>query len=117
MGAMVVFTGHMLDRPGRVQPRFPAALERQVAKSIAAELAKIDPCCGFACAACGGDILFLEAMIHLGKPIHVVLPCNRDEFVAACIAITGDNCANRRWEERFNAVVAYADKSEGTEQN
>jgi hypothetical protein len=50
----------MIDRIGRMPPRFPAALAPQIAQRIAEELKAAGATDGFASAACGGDILFHE---------------------------------------------------------
>ena len=52
---VVVFTGHMLDAPGRSSPRFPAALETAVANEIAARVAAMGAGFGYCSAACGSD--------------------------------------------------------------
>ena len=40
---------------------------------------------GFSSAACGTDILFLEAMIARGAAVHIVLPWPADEFVKTSV--------------------------------
>jgi tetratricopeptide (TPR) repeat protein len=102
--AVVVFTGHMIDRPGRERPRFPARLEKKVAERIEKELAMLNAGFGFSGAACGSDILFLEAMLKRGH-VHIVLPFAVDEFVKTSVAIAEDN----RWTERFTRVMQRAE--------
>jgi tetratricopeptide (TPR) repeat protein len=102
--AVVVFTGHMIDRPGRERPRFPARIEKKVAEQIEKELTRLNAGFGFSGAACGSDILFLEAMLKRGH-IHIVLPFAVDEFVKTSVAITDDN----RWTERFKRVMQQAE--------
>lgn len=102
--SVVVFTGHMIDRPGRERPRFPPRLERAVAAAIDAELRALNAGFGFSGAACGSDILFLEAMMKRGH-IHVVLPFGVDEFVKTSVAITPD----KSWAERFQRVLHGAE--------
>src|SRR6202011_6183393 len=55
---VVVFVGHMIDRPDRKSPRFPRSLEPLVASAIRERLRQIDGRIGYASAACGSDILF-----------------------------------------------------------
>ncbi|MDP9187559.1 MAG: DUF4071 domain-containing protein, partial [Verrucomicrobiota bacterium] len=57
--SVVVFAGHMIDRPDRTTPRFPLQLEPLVAKEIRRKLDQLEPGFGFSSAACGSDILFL----------------------------------------------------------
>lgn len=77
---VVAFTGHRIDSPGRARPQFPAVAEREVRAEIARALAKLDAGFGYASAACGSDILFLEEMLRSGGEIQIVLPCSPDEF-------------------------------------
>jgi class 3 adenylate cyclase len=108
MPGVVAFTGHMVDRPTRSNPRFPPQAEPLVAKRIAEELERLGAAIGYASAACGGDILFHEAMLRRGGKIHVVLPCPKEEFRGACIDIIPDS----DWGDRFERVLAQADSIE-----
>jgi tetratricopeptide (TPR) repeat protein len=100
---VAVFTGHMIDAPGRIAPRFPAAMEDWARRAIRDRLAEHDARVGFAAGACGGDILFLESILDLGGEVNVILPYARDEFVADSVAIAG-----AEWERRFDRLVDRA---------
>jgi len=56
--SVVVFAGHMLDRPGREPARFPAEREPQIRDAIRSYLQKVRPGFGYSSAACGADIIF-----------------------------------------------------------
>lgn len=100
---VVAFTGHMIDAPGRAIPRFPAALEGRVVEEIERWLDKAGPVVGYSQAACGSDILFLEALQRRGLESNVVLPCARDDYVAQSVAFAGG-----AWVERFERAMAGA---------
>ena len=100
---VIAFAGHMIDHPERSSPRFPAALEPRVADALRARIAGIGPAIGFSQAACGADILFLEAMQDAGMQTHVVLPCATRDFLASSVEFAGAS-----WVERFEAVMARA---------
>ena len=100
---VIAFSGHMIDRPGRVPPRFPAQLEAKVALALRKRLAGIGAAIGFAQAACGADILFLEAMQDLGMQTHVVLPFARSDFINASVSFAG-----QEWVTRFERVLEHA---------
>jgi class 3 adenylate cyclase/tetratricopeptide (TPR) repeat protein len=99
---VVVFAGHMIDRPERSEPRFPRELEKAVAKEIHDEIEKVQPGFGFSSAACGSDILFLEAMLDRGAEVSVVLPYNEQEFVHDSVDFAP------KWRPRFDRVLARA---------
>jgi len=103
---VVVFAGHMIDRPDRVSPRFPSELEPAVAREIRNLIDRLDPGFGFASAACGSDILFLEAMLDRGAEVSIVLPYDRNEFVSDSV----DFVPNSNWRSRFDRVLERANR-------
>jgi class 3 adenylate cyclase len=109
---VVLFSGHMLDQPGRAQPRFPASLESPVYAAIRDWLSGNNGLIGISSAACGADLLFLEAVHELGGETHILLPYDRDEFVEDSIETAGSG----QWRERFErqlerSQVVYASSS------
>ena len=100
---VIAFSGHMIDRPDRTAARFPAALEEKVAAALRAELARLGPSIGYAQAACGADILFLEAMHDAGMPTQIVLPCAEADFVETSVGFAGAG-----WRSRFEDVLGRA---------
>lgn len=103
--SVIVFAGHMVDRSDRSEPRFPDALEKAVAKQIRVKIDMLKPGFGFSSAACGSDILFLEAMQERGAEVSIVLPYNEDEFVRDSVEI-GPKA--KKWRERFDRVLVRA---------
>src|SRR4051812_34501730 len=102
--AVMVFAGHMIDRPDREGPRFPPADETAVAKQIKAEVERLKPGFGFSSAACGSDILFLEAMLRREAEVTVVLPYQLEQFIADSVGIIpGSN-----WRDRFDRILQEA---------
>jgi class 3 adenylate cyclase/tetratricopeptide (TPR) repeat protein len=101
---VVVFSGHMIDEPGRTTPRFPPEIESQVYQAIRDRLIQLDARLGYASAACGSDILFLEALYELGGEVHIVLPHEREQFIKDSI----DIIPGSSWRHRFENVLAKA---------
>lgn len=101
---LVVFSGHMIDAPDRRTPRFPEEKEGEIKQLLEKQLAAMNAGIGFASAASGSDILFLEAMLARGGTIHLVLPWPAEEFVKTSVAIVG----NGAWVERFHKVLDQA---------
>jgi class 3 adenylate cyclase len=100
---VAAFTGHMLDAPGRSSPRFPPALEDAVARALAARIEASNIGFAYCSAACGGDLLFIEALLARAAEVHVVLPFERDDFVATSVAFAGEG-----WTARFDRALARA---------
>lgn len=101
-----LFAGHMIDKPGRVKPRFPAAMEQEAADKIDAVLDKLEAqdhsiaiTPGIAC---GGDILFIEACLRRNMRLEVYLPFDTAEFIRRSVSFAGDS-----WVERFYAIVNH----------
>jgi len=103
--SVIVFAGHMIDWPERTEPRFPRELESDVASEIQDRIDSLNPGFGFSSAACGSDILFLEAMLDHGAEVSIVLPYNEEEFVRDSVEI-GPKA--KTWRDRFDRVLARA---------
>jgi class 3 adenylate cyclase len=101
---VVVFAGQMIDRPGQSPGRFPARLAEPIKAAIKAWLQRHHALVGFSSAACGSEILFLEAMRELGGECRVVLPFHENQFAVASVdIIPGTN-----WNDRFADVLKNA---------
>ena len=103
---VALFSGHMVDAPGRVKPRFPADKEAIAAEAIAGALADLDlgssdlAICG---GACGGDLLFAEAALARGARLEIYLPFEEPTFLEKSV-----DFADRDWRARFVAAKARA---------
>lgn len=101
----LLFTGHMIDLPGRADARFPPRVEPLAAEAIRARIAHFREASGgsligIASGARGGDILFHETCHALDIPTHLVLPFGQESFLKRSVrgVETGE------WEERFKAL-------------
>ncbi|MBM80014.1 MAG: hypothetical protein CMJ78_05405 [Planctomycetaceae bacterium] len=101
---IVVFVGHMIDTPGRTQPRFPAILEQSVSKAIHERLSKNKYIVGYASAACGSDILFHEAIYDLKGDSNVILPYDEETFPERSVDFPDANI----WRPRYENVLRRA---------
>src|SRR5205823_12226137 len=102
--SVMVFAGHMIDHPHRAEPRFPKELESFVRNEIQQRIEKLQPGFGFSSAACGSDILFLEAMLDRDAEVSIVLPYNEEEFIRDSVEII----PNSNWRARFDRVLKQA---------
>src|SRR5207302_612035 len=100
---IIVFAGHLIDRPERSSPRFPASIESSVRDAIRSRIRKIAPGFGYASAGCGADILFLESLLSNGAEAHVVLPYEKQQFIQDSVAF-----ANADWIKRFENALERA---------
>lgn len=117
----LLFTGHMIDKPGRVDgagnpdPRFPpdkeASARQAIRDAVALEKSKITgPLVGLAGGACGGDILFHEVCRELDIPTQLLLALPRDQFLNESVQFAGPG-----WVDRFNALYNNPDPDLPTE--
>jgi hypothetical protein len=103
---VVLFSGHMIDAPGRAKPRFPPDKEAVAAGAIASALADLDlgpsdlAICG---GACGGDLLFAEAALARGSRLELYIPFEEPTFLEKSV-----DFADRDWRARFLAAKAGA---------
>ena len=100
---VIAFSGHMIDHPARASPRFPAGLEARVAAALREKTARLGASIGYAQAACGADILFLEAMQDAGWQTQIVLPFASANFISTSVSFAGEG-----WIRRFERVVGRA---------
>ena len=86
-----VFSGHMVDLPGRREPRFPDTTETREALHHAIRQRLADERIQFAVcsAACGSDLIFIDEMFRAGGEVHVVIPWPRDQFIQSSVAPGG----------------------------
>jgi hypothetical protein len=97
-----LFTGHMIDKPDRLNPRFAPDKEPLVAEAIATKLDELGAGpedIAVCSAACGGDILFAEKALDRGVRLQVHLPFPEADFLRASVSFAGEN-----WTRRFYAV-------------
>lgn len=108
----VVFSGHMIDAPGREHPRFPPSGEVVAGRAIRGRLSEIKAAAeaepgvellGVAGASDGGDLLFHEACHELGVRTHVLLPV--PELVYRATALSRQAS---RWAERYHTALRRA---------
>ena len=99
---IVACSGHVIDNPGRSK-RFPPEAESAAKRKIEDALEKLGARCGYSSAACGTDILFLEAMAERGGETHVFLPFAKEEFIETSVRRAGGN-----WVARFERVLDHA---------
>lgn len=97
---IAVFVGHMIDTPDRSKPRFPDTISHLVKEEIGKVLDDKNIRIGYCSAACGGDLLFIEAMLERGREVNVTLPFNEDDFIKTSIDIGGQD-----WVKRFRSVL------------
>ncbi len=101
---IALFSGHRLDQPGRLSPRFPSESSAKVMQKLKKELIKLKLDFGIASAADGADILFHECLQGMGKRTIVVLPSPVEHFRKKIAASAGDE-----WTLRFDQVIDKAD--------
>ena len=101
----ILFTGHMIDAPGRAQLRFPQDKELMARAAIRAKLLQVlnrsaKGVRGLAGGACGGDILFHELCreFDIQTDMYLALPVN--EFLEQSVAFAGPS-----WVSRFKKLM------------
>ena len=98
---VLVFTGHMIDAPGRDEPRFPPHMAEEVRRRIRSKIESLRPAAAYGSAACGADILCLEVVRELGGELHIVLPFPAEQFRSESVEF----CKQGDWGERFQRLL------------
>jgi hypothetical protein len=96
---VLLFSGHIVDAPERLVPRFPAAKVPAAAAAIERVLDDLGagPAdLALTQGAAGGDLLFVQACVARGLRVQLLLPLPEAEFIAQSIDCAGDGPAWRR---------------------
>ena len=93
--SVLAFAGHRLVLDGGQELELRAALD-----SVVDDLG---PVSGHGSLAGGADVLWAEALVDRGVPLHVVLPFDLEPFLDASVAPSGPG-----WVPRARALVARA---------
>ena len=99
---VVLFSGHMVDRPDRATPRFPEALVPAAGERIVRALTEIGAGpgdLGIAQAASGGDLLFAQACLARGMRLEIYLSRDEPAFLADSVQF-----AATHWQEDFDGL-------------
>jgi hypothetical protein len=103
---VALFSGHMIDAPGREKPRFPPDKEPIAAGAIQDALAGLDIGASDLCicgGACGGDLLFAEAALARSARLELYIPFDEVTFLTKSVDFAGDD-----WRARFFGAKARA---------
>jgi hypothetical protein len=102
----LLFSGHMIDAPGRLTSRFPEAKEAAARKAIHTLLQQAKSkyadkrLTGIAGGACGGDIIFHEVCYELDIPSTIYLTLVPEEFQETSVSFAGE-----QWVKRFRDLL------------
>lgn len=101
---VLLFSGHMMDRPDRPTPRFASSMEAAAQARIHAALDQWGADANdlaLSQAAAGGDLLFLEACVARGLRCQVLLPLPEPEFLQASVL---PSAQGESWRARWLAL-------------
>ena len=98
----------MIDQLDRKLPRFPPECEPRIAEAIDARLNELGAGAtdlGITQGACGGDLLFAEAMLKRGATLELHLPLAEAAFVTKSVEFKKASFNGPdHWRDRFLAV-------------
>ena len=99
---ILLFSGHMIDAPGRQPPRFPAEKEPAATQKIAEALEKLEAGpddLALTQGACGGDLLFTEVCQQRGVKVQWLQPFDEPTFIQESVIRHYEV-----WRERYLAA-------------
>lgn len=100
---IAIFSGHMVDASRRAKPRFPRQAVPRAAAAITQWVGANAIAIGYASAASGGDLLFLDALKTHRAERHVILPNDHDTFTQYSVRPAG-----KAWVARYQKHIATA---------
>ena len=105
-GPIVALAGRRIDAPGAAKPRFPAANTQQVMERIREILSTREASALVSSAACGADLLGLEAATERAMRRRVILPFPREIFRSTSVVDRPGE-----WGAQYDRIL---DEVEGT---
>ena len=108
---VLLFSGHMIDARNRPAPRFPPDKEPIAARAIDSALDALRAGAGdlgITEGACGGDLLFAEALLARGAALELRLPFDEATFLRESVDYEKAPAVPDRWHERFAAAKQRA---------
>lgn len=103
---VLLFSGHMVDAPGRAAPRLPPAKLPQAALALQRALDALGAGSGdllLTQGAAGGDLLFAEACQARGVRVQLLLPLPEPEFIERSVLPCD---GGESWRARYFALKA-----------
>lgn len=100
---VALFTGHRIDAPDRIEPRFPPETVPTCADVLNTFVEKEHIDIGYASAANGGDLLFVDALLDNARTANLVIPYAEDQFRDTSLAVAG--YGEDEWTDRFNRLI------------
>ena len=98
MNRAILFSGHMIDRPGRPVPRVPPDLVDRVRVELGRALDSMELGCGdvgICGAACGGDLLVAGEALDRGLRLEVFLADPEEHHLERSVSFAGEDWATR----------------------
>jgi hypothetical protein len=105
-GTVVALAGRRIDAEGAEPPRFPLARAPEVRRLVADELRALEARALVCSAACGADLVALEAAEALRLRRRIVLPFGRTAFLRSSVVDRPGN-----WEALYNHLIDAAEAS------
>jgi hypothetical protein len=103
---VLLFSGHIVDAPGRPQPRFPPAKVPAARAAIAGALDALGAGAGdlgLTQGAAGGDLLFTEVCQERGVRVQWLQPLPEPDFIEASVLRAAEPA---QWRDRYFAAKA-----------
>lgn len=113
---VLLFAGHMIDKPGRTEPRFPAAMQATARQEIQAQITQAiaswpagTTVLGIAGGASGGDILFHEVCAEFGIATELYVPMAPAAYIAESVRVDPAIDGTPSWIERFHTIQQHCE--------
>lgn len=109
-GMVFLFTGYMIDHPGRQESYFPPDQEEEVRAAIDAVLGKYnagqDDLAVTSGMHAGSELVFVECCVARGIPVQAYFPRSESAYVREFVHPGGDNWVERFYRMRNHPLVS-----------
>lgn len=108
-GRALVFTGYMVNHPGKDKRFFPADKQSEIKNEICKRIEKFKPTprdrAFLAGLSAGSEIIFAEACVEAGMKVKVFMPHSESKYARLFVVPAGQEWQDRYYAIRGNSLV------------
>lgn len=109
IGRSFLFSGYMIDHPGKEKKTFPSEKEAEIRNDIRKALSKLNPThydrAYLAGLSAGSEIIFAEVCVELGLQVKAFLPLSESAYIRNFVSPVNEAWVDRFYKIRNNPMV------------
>jgi hypothetical protein len=108
-GRAILFSGYMIDHPGKEKKNFPADKENEIRQEISKKLQELkintNDRAFVSGLSAGSEIIFAEVCAEMGIKVKAFLPLPESAYIRQFVSLGGDDWVDRFYKIRNHSLV------------